>query len=119
VVNVWSAQSHKLAPATGSDWIATGDAALSFDPLSAQGILKALRSGKLASFVAIDCLEGRPASRHRYEKLLDGEFERYLGMRTSYYRQEQRWPASPFWARRHSTPAADLRGSDFVREELS
>jgi hypothetical protein len=31
-----------LLPATGDRWAAAGDAALSFDPLSAQGLLDAL-----------------------------------------------------------------------------
>jgi flavin-dependent dehydrogenase len=101
-VEVRAAQSQMLMQVTGPGWIAAGDAASTFDPLSSQGILKALRSGKLASFVTIDCLEGRPESRQRYEKLIAGEFEQYLAGRAWYYDQEGRWPESPFWSRRHS-----------------
>jgi len=105
-VEVRTAQSQRLTQVTGPGWVAAGDAASTFDPLSSQGILKALRSGKLASFVAVDFLEGRVESLQRYENLVAGEFQQYLAGRTWYYRQERRWPDSPFWSRRHSTQEA-------------
>jgi flavin-dependent dehydrogenase len=101
-LGLWTAQSQRLAPPSGPGWVAAGDAASAFDPLSSQGILKALRSGKLASFVAIDNLEGRPEGLLRYGKLVEGEFEKYLDGRALFYGQERRWPDSPFWSRRHS-----------------
>ncbi|MGC2111535.1 MAG: hypothetical protein WA655_18610 [Candidatus Korobacteraceae bacterium] len=45
---IFGAQSHILQPMGGCGWVAAGDAAMAFDPLSSQGITKALRSGKLA-----------------------------------------------------------------------
>lgn len=36
------------------------------------------------------------------------EFKRYAEVRTKYYREEQRWPESEFWLRRHA-------GADFGR----
>jgi len=44
-----AAHGARLAPAVGEDWLAVGDAALAFDPLSSQGMLNAL---------------DRPAGRH-------------------------------------------------------
>ncbi len=96
---VRAAHSQRLSAFGGDGWVAAGDAACTFDPLSSQGILKALRTGKIASFVALDGLEGR-ASLARYERLLEAEYQQYLETRAGFYGEERRWPASPFWARR-------------------
>jgi flavin-dependent dehydrogenase len=98
---VRAACSQRLSDFRGDGWLAAGDAACTFDPLSSQGILKALRTGKIASFAVLDALEGRAASSlERYEQLLAAEYRQYLETRAWFYGQEQRWPASPFWARR-------------------
>jgi flavin-dependent dehydrogenase len=86
--------------------VAAGDAAAAFDPLSSQGVLMALRTGKLASFVALDHLLGRADSSPRYDALLRREYEGYQATRRSFYREEQRWPDAPFWARRTRREAA-------------
>ena len=40
-----SAASVVRCPVAGPGWTATGDAALAFDPLSGQGVLKAIETG--------------------------------------------------------------------------
>jgi flavin-dependent dehydrogenase len=42
----------------GDSWLAVGDAASTFDPLSSQGIVKVLRSGVCASYAIADPLTG-------------------------------------------------------------
>ena len=101
---VRAAHSQRLSDFGGDRWVAAGDAASTLDPLSSQGILKALRTGKIASFVALDGLE-KPgdraaASLARYRQLLAGEYSQYLETRAWFYGEERRWPESPFWARR-------------------
>jgi len=98
---VFSARSQRLTRFAEPRWAAAGDAAMAFDPLSSQGILAALRTGKLAAFVAFDHLQGKP-SHERYHKLVAAEYEGYLAARRVFYRMEQRWPQAPFWQRRHS-----------------
>jgi flavin-dependent dehydrogenase len=98
-LRVWAAQSQRLDHVQGEDWVAAGDAAATYDPLSSLGILKALRGGKIASFVAIDRLEGRD-SASRYERFIAGEHAGYCETRRWFYGQEQRWPDAPFWRRR-------------------
>jgi flavin-dependent dehydrogenase len=98
---VRAAGSQRLSHFGGDGWLAAGDAASTFDPLSSQGILKALRTGKIASFAVLDGLDGRAASSlERYERLLAAEYSQYLETRAWFYGKERRWPASPFWASR-------------------
>ena len=49
---------------TGPGWLAVGDAALSFDPLSSQGVLFALYSGILAAEAIVACLAQPERSDH-------------------------------------------------------
>lgn len=97
---VFAAQSHRLSRMGGEGWVAAGDAAMTFDPLSSQGILKALRSGKLASFVAADFLMKGVASQDRLETLAEAEYSGYRQIKQKYYHAEQRWPDALFWRRR-------------------
>ena len=98
-LKVWTAHSQCLSTVHGENWVAAGDAATTYDPLSSLGILKALRAGKIASFTAIDRLEGRDSSL-RYERFIAGEYAAYRETKRWFYSQEQRWPRSPFWQRR-------------------
>jgi flavin-dependent dehydrogenase len=98
---IYVAQTQRLERITGDRWLAVGDAATTFDPLSSEGIPKALRSGILASYAICDYFRGVRSGLEKYEGLVTQEFEGYLGARMDYYRREQRWPDSPFWQRRH------------------
>ena len=75
---------------------------MSFDPLSSQGLLKALRSGKMAAFVAADYLVRGIESHAKYQAIASAEYTEYTKAKAMYYRLEQRWPQSPFWKRRHT-----------------
>jgi flavin-dependent dehydrogenase len=98
---VRSAASRRLEPAAGDGWLAVGDAVSRFDPLSSQGIVKALRSGIFASYAIGDLLtRGDDAGMERYRRYVVNEFESYAEVRTKYYREEQRWRGSEFWRRR-------------------
>jgi flavin-dependent dehydrogenase len=102
---IFAARSQRLSTVAGRRWAAAGDAAMAFDPLSSHGITKALRSGKLASFVALDWLRGGEDTHERYCRIADAEWQQYKAARRDYYAQEQRWPGSVFWARRHAALA--------------
>lgn len=107
-VTVRAARSRSLRPAGGDDWLAAGDAACTFDPLSSQGVLKALRSGIFAAYAAGDLLaKGDAAGMERYRRFAADEFAGYLRTRARYYAEERRWPGREFWRRRHAAvPAA-------------
>ncbi len=98
---VRAARSRRLEPAAGDGWLAVGDAASTFDPLSSQGILKALRSGVFGAYAAGDLLaKGDDGGMRRYARFVEREFADYLGARAKYYAAEGRWPGSEFWLRR-------------------
>jgi flavin-dependent dehydrogenase len=95
-----------LDPPAGPGWLATGDAAVSFDPLSSQGILSALVMGRRAG----EALAERASSTHdepldRYADDYARLRERYQVERDAAYGMERRWPASPFWRRRDGAAA--------------
>ena len=97
---VWPAASQCPDMLFGPGWLAVGDAAGTFAPLSAQGIFKAMKSGIFGAYAALDYLDGKTEALPRYEKLIRSEYENYLDTRSQYYQQEQRWSDSPFWQRR-------------------
>lgn len=102
-VSVRSTNSRLLDPVVDESWLAVGDAASRFDPLSSLGILKALRSGIFASYAIGDWLVRQDDSGlKRYQRFVTEEFRSYTRARAKYYREEQRWPESEFWRRRHA-----------------
>lgn len=103
-IMIRSAASGRLEPVAGEDWLAVGDTASRFDPLSSQGIMKALRSGIFASYAIGDLLTREDDSGlSRYCRYVLEEFGSYAEVRAHYYREEQRWPSSEFWRRRQGT----------------
>lgn len=89
-------------PPAAANRLAAGDAAMAFDPLSSQGVLKALLSGERAAQAILAAHAGNESAFQEYRASLEGEFRIYLEERLRFYRAEQRWPESPFWHRRHS-----------------
>jgi flavin-dependent dehydrogenase len=91
----------------GANWLLAGDAAMSWDPLSGQGICKALESGIRAADAIDRALYGDDKGLNEYRTWTHASFSDYLESRANYYRAEQRWPASPFWQRRHAAPSVN------------
>ncbi len=96
-----SADTSMLDAVTGRAWLAAGDAASTFDPLSSQGILKALRQGTVAGYAIVDHLAGDASALPKYDALLRREHAAFLAAQAEHYGREQRWPHSVFWQRRH------------------
>jgi flavin-dependent dehydrogenase len=94
------AAGARLDRFAGESWLAAGDAALAFDPLSSQGLLTALYSGVLAGEALTAALDGAPALLHDYPSRLETLRTNYLRHHRDAYRQEGRWITEPFWAAR-------------------
>lgn len=106
-VAVCSAQSASLQHATGLGWLAVGDAALSFDPLAAQGLFNALFTGLAAAEATDRALSGDASASEEYAasvQAIDAANRRGLCER---YGLEQRFSESPFWRRRHRAEGLD------------
>jgi flavin-dependent dehydrogenase len=97
-----AAPSFFLDKVVGDGWLAVGDAASAYDPISSQGIYKALSDGARAGEAIAARLGGNDAKLREYQASATPRFEQYLGQRNFFYGLEQRWPASAFWTRRQA-----------------
>ncbi|NEO42032.1 MAG: NAD(P)/FAD-dependent oxidoreductase [Moorea sp. SIOASIH] len=95
------AQSHVLDRAVGEDWMAIGDAAIAFDPLSSMGVGHAITCGCDAAVALVEYLiNNDDRLLKQYQNRLKHNFDNYLSIRHRYYALEQRWLDFPFWKRR-------------------
>jgi len=78
----------------GPDWLAVGDSASCYDPLSGRGVLKALRQARAAAQAVLT------GDAEPYAKLVREEFDHYVRQRRVYYAGERRWQDAGFWKRR-------------------
>jgi len=95
-----AAHSARLDPCVGPGWMAAGDAALSFDPLSSQGLFNALYTGLAAAEAAYNWLSGDGDAFANYAEVLVRIWNDYTRQLDFWYRNETRWPDAPFWSRR-------------------
>jgi flavin-dependent dehydrogenase len=95
-----TAASSALDHPFGDAWLAVGDAACAYDPLSGHGILRALRSGILASYAIGDYFAGRQQGLLRYGQFVRHGFSGYLSAYKRVYEMERRWETNAFWKRR-------------------
>ncbi|HKP81292.1 MAG TPA: tryptophan 7-halogenase [Pyrinomonadaceae bacterium] len=97
---ITSARSAVLDPPAGDGWLAVGDAAMSFDPLSSQGLFNALFTGLAAAEAVDSYLKGNQLSLTQYHHITRSIFEAYQQKLGATYAAEKRWPGAPFWQRR-------------------
>ena len=77
-----------------------GDAVQAWDPLSGQGIIKALSSASRAAEAMAGDGDQEPALADYHRDARNGRTRVHLTARTAYYGRERRWRYSPFWSRR-------------------
>lgn len=102
-VRSFPAPSYCLDLLHGDGWLAIGDAASACDPVTSQGIVKALAdgmaaAGAIAGQATLGAVAQSVVLRHA----------QYLTQRRQYYGWEQRWPAAPFWRQLHAGAAATV-----------
>ena len=107
-----SARSAMLEPAAGDGWLAVGDAAMSFDPLSSQGLFNAVFTGLAAAEAADSFLSGNSLSFAQYLQTTQSIFHAYRTKLAATYNAEKRWPDAPFWRRRHALQAASAQAAN-------
>ncbi len=94
------ARSARLSLAGGDHWLAVGDAAVSFDPLSSQGIMTALYGGLRAGQALV---EDESTAATVLGQDLDRVWDHFSANRLNYYQTESRYRTHPFWQRRFSS----------------
>ena len=97
---VLSARSGLREPLGGAGWLAVGDSASSYDPVSGSGIHKALAHGALAAGAVHGALRGDTRALGRYMERVRTDFGAYARARRAVYESERRWEGAGFWTRR-------------------
>jgi flavin-dependent dehydrogenase len=106
------AGSARLDRFAGDGWLAVGDAALSFDPLSSQGMLNALYTGLRGGQALAAALSGDRTGIAVYAHRMEAVYGTYLRNRLAFYATETRWAGHPFWRRRTPAPAPSFPAAD-------
>lgn len=102
----------RLRSVAGPDWLAVGEAAVCFDPLSSYGIEAALGAGFYAGAAISEQLGGRRDAWSAYAELIDHTFAQYLIACHDRYGLERRWSTATFWRRRHRVGVMARRQPD-------
>ena len=100
----YPAGTAQAARLSGEGWLAVGDAAASFDPLSSQGLASAVLMGSRA---------GGAIAHSDRERAIEAWVEanamlvaEHADLRTHYALLETRWPSRSFWRRRQDPDRA-------------
>ncbi|MFT5166294.1 MAG: 2-polyprenyl-6-methoxyphenol hydroxylase-like FAD-dependent oxidoreductase [Saprospiraceae bacterium] len=91
------ADSSILEEVYGEGWVAVGDAAMTYDPISSHGILMAMVSARDASKAIQQYLKGHEDALENYQALLWAAFQHYTQQRTQFYKSERRYKDAAYW----------------------
>lgn len=105
-LRVAAAHEQWLDAASGPDWLAVGDACLSFDPLASQGLLNSLVTGSEAALAVRRSLAGDAGALPAWDAWIRSIRAAYRSHHEHYYALEPRWANETFWARRQRAPEA-------------
>lgn len=96
-----------LDRAAGPRWLAVGDAALAFDPLSSKGIANALYTGLRAADALLRHGRGDIDALDAHARHLLDIHRVYREQLCAFHAMERRWPEAPYWSRRQALPATE------------
>jgi flavin-dependent dehydrogenase len=97
------ASGSHLDRAAGERWLAVGDAALAFDPLSSKGIANAMYTGLRAADALLRHARGDPGAIDAYADHLLDIHRVYREQLRAFHAMEMRWAEAPYWSRRLAT----------------
>jgi flavin-dependent dehydrogenase len=96
-----AAESSLLLPSYGEGWMAVGDAAACFDPLSIHGLGRALLQGaRVGQYLVQRFSAGEAPNPLKLAEENGEEFLKETLALSVWYRQVKHWPESLFWQRR-------------------
>lgn len=93
------AYSSCLESCVENNWLAVGDAACSYDPLSSYGITSAMGSAFYAAKAIVKTFNDQPEFMQTYQSLMKSNFKHYLTERNAEYQKVTQFN-SLFWQRR-------------------
>src|SRR5262249_51775711 len=103
----------------GERFLLVGDAGLFIDPLSSEGVHKAMASAITGAAVVNTILQRPAMAGHAigfYAQGQEATYTSHYSESARYYREEGRWPDQPFWRRRSQgqvrRPASGVRRPD-------
>lgn len=103
---IYSAQSFVLNNLVGSRWMAIGDAASCFDPITSQGIYKSMSDGISAASCVTDYIHNNDFRLlEEFQAMVKTRHQQYRNMRHYFYLQERRFKDHSFWQQMHDLPA--------------
>jgi flavin-dependent dehydrogenase len=105
-VVVHGAGASRLASVAGPDWLAVGDAAMAFDPLSSQGLFQALDTAVTSAAAIERALDDDTLAMTELARSVEPVWAAYLGTARHHYDSERRWADLPFWRNRTHRLAA-------------
>ena len=92
-----AAHSTRLSQFSGQAWLAAGDAALSMDPISSQGMFNALYTGLLAATQGQQWLNHEIPDFKQYHQSLEQIWQAYQQHLKYWYQVPEQWQQSDFW----------------------
>lgn len=108
-VKIMPAGTSCLQIPYGENWLAVGDAAYSYDPISSYGITSALASGFYGGHAVADYLNGKQEAFPTYRYVVENAFRAYMEKLVVQYQLEKRWEQSDYWANRLSYEEAQAK----------
>ena len=102
-IKVFPADTSRRIRIYGQGWAAVGDAAMTLDPLSSQGIVTGqLMGARVGKAIASILDDGNTSPLQDWERDYRMLLEEHQSMRSFYASAEIRWPHSVFWGRRRA-----------------
>ena len=103
-VHTRPAMSTRRHSISGRGWVAIGDAASTYDPLSGAGVAVAMSKGTALARLVAACPDVERAVA-AYTEAENAAFEDYMVSYRRTYARERRWPRAVFWRRRQGAVA--------------
>jgi flavin-dependent dehydrogenase len=110
VLHTQPAGTSALNSIYGRNWLAVGDAAFAYDPISSYGISSALGGGCYAGNAIADHLNGADEALPAYRYITEKAFAAYLPLLQQQYALETRWAGAAFWKERSIIQDAKMPG---------
>jgi flavin-dependent dehydrogenase len=99
-IKIMPSGTSRLDIPYGDNWIAVGDAAFSYDPISSYGITSALASGFYAGHALASKLHNQEDAMATYRFIVEKAFQAYSEKLRNHYALENRWKKSIYWKNR-------------------